>query len=127
MAEIIIARSAQEYTRVQRGRQLFAERGDEFRHDHGIWWIPSCSGSSVYGVRLGPVEVCECRGFGYRGSRCKHIVAASVAQAKSRACSCCGQRVLGRFTTEVTEDDGLLAWFPCDVLCGDCIASGYWA
>jgi hypothetical protein len=35
--------------------------------------------------------------------------------------------VLRRFTTEVSEDDGLLSWFPGDVLCADCIRTGFWA
>jgi hypothetical protein len=33
--------------------------------------------------------------------------------------------VLGRFTTEVTEEDELLSWFPGDVLCADCIRRGF--
>jgi hypothetical protein len=109
-----------------RGKQLFEERGDDFRHDHGVWWIPSEDGLRVYGVRLGPVEVCECKDHGFRHRACKHITAANIAQSKSVVCSCCGSRVLGRFTEEVTEDDGLLSWFPGDVLCADCIRAGYW-
>ncbi len=31
-----------------------------------------------------------------------------------------------RFTSEVREDDGLLSWFPGDVLCADCIRAGMW-
>ncbi len=127
MANTILAGSPQETTtRVERGRKLFEERGVEFRHEHGVWWVPSCTGTSVYGVRLGPVEVCECADFEYRSGLCKHVFAARIAQAKSRTCSCCGQRVLGRFTTEVSEDDELLSWFPGDVLCADCIRAGYW-
>ena len=129
MANTILAGSPQETTdrRIERGRKLFEERGVEFRHEHGVWWVPSCTGASVYGVRLGPVEVCECAHFEHRSGRCKHIVAASIAQAKSQIYSCCGQCVLGRFTTEVSESDGLLAWFPGDVLCADCIREGFWA
>ncbi len=126
MANTILAGSPQETTdRVERGRKLFEERAVEFRHEHGVWWVPSCTGASVYGVRLGPVEVCECADFEYRGGLCKHVYAARIAETKSRTCSCCGQRVLGRFTSEVSEDDGLLSWFPGDVLCADCIRNGY--
>ncbi len=127
MANTILAGSPQETTdRIERGRKLFEERGVEFRHEHGVWWVPSCSGVSVYGVRLGLVEVCECVGYEHRGRPCEHIVAASIAKAKSRKCSCCSQRVLGRFTTQVSEDDRLLSWFPGDVLCADCIRAGFW-
>ncbi len=107
--------------------RLFEERAVEFRHDHGVWWVPSCSGTSFYGVRLGPVETCECADFEYRGDPCKHVYAARIAESKSRVCSCCGHRVLGRFTTEVSEDDELLSWFVGDVLCADCIRAGFWA
>ncbi len=127
MANTILAGSPQETTtRVERGRKLFEERSVEFRHEHGVWWVPSCTGASVYGVRLGPVETCECADFEYRGGLCKHVYAARIAETKSRTCSCCGQRVLGRFTTEVHEDDELLSWFPGDVLCADCIRARFW-
>ncbi len=127
MANTILAGSPQETTeRLERGRQRFENRGVEFRHEHGVWWVPSCTGASVYGVRLGPVEVCECADFEHRGSRCKHIVAASIAQAKSGVCLCCGHRVLGRFLSEVAESDQLLSWFVGDAICADCIREGFW-
>ncbi len=127
MANTILAGSPQETTTyLQRGRQLFEERSVEFRHERAVWWVPSCTGVGFYGVRLAPVEVCECADFEHRGPRCEHIIAASIAESKSRVCSCCGHRVLGRFTTEVSEDDGLLSWFPGDVLCADCIRASFW-
>ncbi len=128
MIEQSLAQSTQESTssRVERGQELFAERGIEFRHERGAWLVPSENGIAFYEVRLSPIESCECAGRQHRGGRCKHIAAASRAQAKSRTCSCCGHRVLGRFLSEVTEDDGLLSWFVGDELCADCIRAGFW-
>jgi hypothetical protein len=71
--------------------------------------------------------VCECDDFKHRGEPCKHVHAATLAQSKSGTCSCCGQRVLSRFLSEVIEDDGLLSWFAGDELCGDCVKAGFWA
>ncbi len=128
MANTILAGSPQEThaSRIERGLRLFEKRGDEIRYvaPAGLWWVPNPSGG-FYAVSLDP-ERCECAGYEHRGRPCEHIVAASIAKAKSRVCSCCGQRVLGRFTTEVSEDDGLLSWFPGDVLCADCIRVGFW-
>ncbi len=128
MIETSLAYPAQETTtRAEHGRQLFEERGVEFRHERGAWLVPSENGGGFYEVRLSPIEVCECADFELGGPRCEHVAAAMIAQAKSRTCSCCGHRVLGRFTTEVSEDDQLLSWFPGDVLCADCIRAGFWA
>ncbi len=128
MADTILAGSPQEThgSRIERGLRLFEERSEEIRYvtPAGLWCVPSAS-SGFYGVSLNP-ERCECANYEHRGRPCEHIVAASIAKAKSRTCSCCGQRVLGRFTTEATEDDRLLSWYPGDVLCGDCIKEGYW-
>ncbi len=128
MANPIIAHSAQETTaRVEGGRELYAERAQEFRFEAGVWYVPCSSVEGrVYEVRLEPVEACECKDFEVRGEPCLHITAARIAHAKSRVCSCCRNRVLGRFLSEVTEEDGLLAWFVGDELCGDCIKDGYW-
>ena len=131
MAKFSVARSGQESTneRAERGRQLFRERSVQFRHERGAWLVPSENDADVgfYKVRLGPVEMCECAGFKHRGEPCQHIHAAALAQSKSGTCSCCGQRVLGRFLSEVKGDDNLLSWFAGDVLCADCIRAGFWA
>ena len=89
--------------------------------------MPSENGCAYYAVRLGPVETCECADYEHRGSKCKHIVSAAIAESKSGSCSCCGHKVLGRFLSEVQEDDGLLSWFVGDELCADCIRAGYWS
>ena len=88
--------------------------------------VPSANDAIVgfYEVRLGPVEVCECVDFEHRGEPCKHIHAAALAQSKSGTCSCCGQRVLGRFLSEVTEDDGPLSWFPSQEIYERCSKAG---
>ncbi|MBV9454267.1 MAG: hypothetical protein JOZ19_09140 [Rubrobacter sp.] len=54
----------------------------------------------------------------------KHVTAASIAQAKSVVCNCCGHRVLGRFASEVEENDGLLSWHPGQRICVDCVKGG---
>jgi hypothetical protein len=135
MAKPIIARSGQETKsraeRIVRAQRLFEEHAGEFVYRDGIWHVPSAAtnGTTTYEVTLQP-ERCECPAFEHAPKdgtpRCKHIIAASIAHAKSGVCSCCGQRVLGRFITEVNEDDGLLSWFPGDVLCADCIRAGFW-
>ncbi len=132
MSNTSLARPGEETNgRVERGRELYAERAHDFRFVSGVWFVPSAStGYRTYAVKLEPVESCECKDFEYRGhdyGPCKHIVAGRIAHAKSRVCSCCRRRLLGRFLSEVTEDDGLLAWYPGDALCGDCIRDGFWA
>ena len=131
MAKFSVARSGQESTdkRVEQGRELFSEHSVQFRHEHGAWLVPSANDAVVgfYKVRLGSVEVCECVDFEHNGEPCKHIHAAALAQSRSAPCSCCGHRVLGRFLSEVTEDDNLLSWFPGDGLCADCIQAGHWS
>jgi hypothetical protein len=128
MANSIIAHPAQEpNTRVERGRRLFEERYNEIEHLEGdVWSVPSGNLlTSAYLVRLGDTPACECKDFEYRHVTCYHQVAAQMAESKSRPCSCSRNRVLGRFLSEVTEDDGLLSWYPGDELCGDCIRDGY--
>jgi hypothetical protein len=120
MAKSSVARSEQESTdeRAERGRKLFKEHFVQFRHERGAWLVPAAND---------PVEVCECADFKHRGKPCQHIHAAVLAQNKSSTCSCCGQRVLGRFLSQVTEDEGLLSWFVGDMICADCIRAGYWS
>jgi hypothetical protein len=130
MAKSILAGSPRKLTAAAasaiRGIKLFEERSDDFRYRQGAWLIPSENGVGVYEVRLGPVETCECKDHGFRHRACTHITAANIAQSKSVVCSCCGLRVLGRYTTEVTEDGELLSWYPGDVLCGTCVRGGFW-
>ena len=118
-------------TRELRGITLFRDHADEIRFDpvEKVWLVPSQHelGTSVYEVVLGRRgESCECKDFEFRGEACKHILAATIARAKSTTCSCCGQRVSWKFVTEVQEDDELLAWFVGDRLCDDC-RPGHWA
>jgi hypothetical protein len=114
-------------TRVQRGRALYAAHADEIRFEHGSWLVPSGSVEGrFYAVRLGPVERCECADFAYRGAKCMHVTAATIARAKSTTCSCCGNRVPWRFVAEVQEEDELLSWFVGDHLCANCVCGGYW-
>jgi hypothetical protein len=128
MAKAIIAHPAQESTNsTQRGRDLYRERWQEFRFERGVWYVPSCTVEGrFYTVRLEPVESCECKDFEVRGQPCLHITTARIAHAKSRVCSCCRNRVLARFLSEVDEDDGLMSWFVGDEICADCIRAGYW-
>jgi hypothetical protein len=112
--------------RVLRGQRLFREHAEQFMWRRGTWFVPSENGVDYYAVRLGPVEVCECRDYEHRGGRCKHIHAASIAHAKSGVCSCCGHMVLNRFLSAAEEDDNLLSWFVGDALCADCIRAGFW-
>jgi hypothetical protein len=124
-----VARSGQEpQTRIDRGRDLYAERWTEFRFEHGSWFVPSTTVEGrFYAVRLGPVETCECSDHEHRGAQCLHVTAATIAKAKSTTCSCCGNRVPWRFVREVQEEHELLAWFVGDRLCADCVSGGYWA
>ena len=115
--------------RVLRGRQLFEERWNEIAHVAGDEWIVP-SGNQVTGtyvVKIGDSPSCECEDHTYRRVTCYHLVAAQIADSKSRTCDCCGARVLGMFLSEVTEDDKLLSWFVGDELCGDCVRAGYCA
>jgi hypothetical protein len=109
---------------------LFEERWHEFRCDRALrlWYVPSATveGRS-YAVRLKPAQRCESRAFEYREGPCKHILSLKLFKAKTTGCSCCGERVLWRFVTEVMEEHELLAWFPGDRICADCIRSRVWA
>ena len=86
MIERSLARPGTETnSREERGRELYCERGNEFRYlpHECVWLIPSAHAlTSVYEVRLGDEESCECADFGYNGhrQRCKHIVAARLAE-----------------------------------------------
>jgi hypothetical protein len=130
MAKTIIAHSAQETTtRLERGQKLFEERYNEIEHLEGdVWSVPSGNLlAGAYLVRLGDRPACECKDFEFRHVQCYHQITAREADSKSRTCACCRNRVLGRFLSEVTEEDGLLSWYVGDEICRDCIKRGFWA
>ncbi len=123
MAKSIIAHTAHQSTdkRIKRGQQLLRSAASS-SGERGAWFVPAENGIGFYEVRLSPIEFCECSDY----EHCKHIHAAVLAQSKSGTCSCCGHRVLGRFLSEVTEDDELLSWFVGDLICAECVRVGYW-
>jgi hypothetical protein len=128
MAVSSLPNAEQAQGRIARANALFTERVAEFRYENGTWYVPSATVEGrTYAVKLKPVESCECASFEYRGGPCKHIFATKFIKARTGVCSCCGERVLWRFLTEVMEEHELLAWFVGDRLCGDCIREGYWA
>jgi hypothetical protein len=118
------ASSREATTRVQRGRDLYAEHVDEIHFDpvEKVWLAPSQhDDTSVYEVVLGRRgESCECRDFEFRGEACMHILAATIAKAKTDTCNGCGDRFRHR-ELEVTEDHESLTWFPGDLLCPGCL------
>jgi hypothetical protein len=124
MAKSIIAHPAQESTtRIERGRKLFEEHGDQIWFDRRLrcWTVPSQhDGTSVYEVRLGREEVCECSDWMHRSPEggCKHTVAATLCKAKTFACCGCGDRFPNRELFEVPE--GHLTFFEGDALCEEC-------
>ncbi|MDP8951316.1 MAG: SWIM zinc finger domain-containing protein [Actinomycetota bacterium] len=97
MIEPSLAQPAPPTTREARGLALYREHADEIRYDaqERVWLVPSQSaGTSVYEVTIGPRgESCECIDFEFHGHQqpCKHIVAATIARAKSARCSGCGE------------------------------------
>jgi hypothetical protein len=117
---------------VWRGRGLFEAYRDELEYvGGGCWLIPS--GSDItkgYEVRVGSPRRpersrCECVGFQHH-NHCSHLICAELAHKKSAVCDGCGERKYWPQLREVYEDDGLLAWFPGDVLCDGCIGKGLW-
>jgi hypothetical protein len=122
-----IAQPGQEpQTRIERGRRLYAEHGDQIWFDRRLrgWIVPSQhDGTSVYEVRLSGAgeEECECKDFEYRSPAggCVHIIAASLRKAKTFACCGCGDRFPNLELVEVVGDDHL-TFFEGDALCGDC-------
>ena len=114
----------QSTTRVERGRDLYREHVAEITFEGDIWYVPSQHDlTSVYEVRLGRRgEDCECQDFETRHPEggCKHIIAATIARAKSRQCAGCGQRFPHREIIEVHEDHDSLVFFIGDPLCGSC-------
>jgi hypothetical protein len=124
MAVKSLAGSPQESTsRIERGRKLFEEHGDEIRFDpvEKVWLVPSQhDGTSIYEVRLGREEVCECSDWMHRSPEggCKHVIAATLAKAKTFKCEGCGDRFPNREMFQVPE--GHLTFFEGDALCREC-------
>ncbi len=102
-----------------RGRLLYEEHGASIKHLRGDTWLcPSGSEVAiVYEVRIGRAESCECIGFGYRGY-CSHVVAVTIANAKSDECAYCYRRAPGRYCYVVGAES--LTFYEGDVLCRKC-------
>ena len=124
MTEVSLAQESATTTRELRGLALFEEHGSEIRFEDGVWLVPSQHvGTSVYEVTLGRRgEFCECADFEVRHPEggCKHIVAATIARAKTAPCAGCGRRFKHGDLYEVREDHDSLTWFPGDFLCEGC-------
>ncbi len=133
MAEATIPNLQRTSTRESRGISLYERYQDEIRFDVDVrvWLVPSeGTGTSVYEVTIGHRgDVCECSDFveprrnRRLGDPCKHIIAATIARAKSAPCSGCPGRFPHRDLEEVTEDHASLTWFVGDRLCGGCLDS----
>jgi hypothetical protein len=109
-------------TRQQCGIALFRERGEEIEHVEGWRWrVPSCSGSGAYLVDL-RAESCECPDHPPEGEVCKHVVAATIARAKSADCPGCAKKVRRRYLRPVPEDHPTLGGL-VDELCKPCAVS----
>ena len=116
-----------------RGLGLFELHADEIHASYqggARWLVPSgTEAGKVYEVRVGSRPErhrCECVGF-QQHDHCSHHVAARRVARRSAVCDGCVVRRWWKNLTEVTEDDGLLAWFPGDRLCRTCIRAGAWA
>ena len=107
-------------TREQRGLELYREHASDIVFERGVWLVPSQHDStSVYEVSIGRRgESCECGDHGRRGATCKHIVAATVARAKTAPCSGCGERIPRRELVEAMED--ALGVFEGERFCRPC-------
>ena len=120
-----LAHPAPTTTREQRGLELYREHAGAIRFDAAQrgWLVPSTSdgGTSVYEVTIGRKgESCEARDFEFHGDRqpCKHIICATIARAKTAACSGCCERRPHRDLVEATEDD--LSVFAGERYCRPC-------
>jgi hypothetical protein len=124
MATETIAQPApQPPSRIDRGRQLYLELAEDIRYKQGVWYVPSQHDStSVYEVRLGRRESCECHDFDFRShiEPCKHVVAATIARAKTRQCAGCSKRFPRREMVEVHEEHDSLTFFVGDAVCASC-------
>jgi hypothetical protein len=106
-------------TREARGLRLAESRFDEIRPVSPVTWaVPSCSGLSVYLVKLRH-ESCTCPDYHRRELPCKHVYAALIVRAKTAECAGCGGRSRRRDMVEVLDED-LLTFFEGDQLCRVC-------
>ncbi len=120
MIETSVPKASRPDTRELRGLALYREHAEEITFSGGVWLVPSQhDATSVYEVSIGRRgESCECADFEHRGAACKHIVAATVAQAKTGRCDGCGGRFPRRDLFEVGDDH--LTFFEGDELCRPC-------
>jgi hypothetical protein len=112
-------------TRTQRGRDLYRQHADEITFEQGVWYVPSQHDStSVYEVRLGRRESCECIDYGLHGHEdhfaCKHIICATIARAKTRQCAGCSKRFPRREVVEVLDWHESLVFHEGDTVCAAC-------
>lgn len=132
MVETTIAQASRITTPdyIWRGRGLFETYHEDLRYlGAGHWLIPSGSQADKhYEVRVGirRPSTCECTGYQHHG-HCSHIVCAERAHKRSATCDCCGERRWWSHLHAVEESDGLLSWYPGDVICTSCAENGYWA
>ena len=114
-----LAQPALPSTRESRGLALYEEHRDEIRFSGGLWLVPSQNDvASVYEVRLGRRESCECRDFARHSEPCKHVFAATIARSKTRECAGCFGRFRGRDLFEVGGDH--LTFFEGEEFCHGC-------
>ena len=93
-------------TKGEKGKILARRYGGVDARLVGVWLVPSTSegGTSVFEVTLS-LESYECRDHEHRGPGCKHVVAATIARAKSARCSGCGERFPRRRLVEVGPEE----------------------
>jgi len=123
MASISVQRDERQSTHELRGLALYEGHGSEITFEDGVWLVPSQhDATSVYEVTLGRRgEFCECADFEHRGSSCKHVIAATIARAKTAPCAECGRRFWHRDLYPVPDGD--LTYFEGDELCYEHVAS----
>ena len=110
--------------RVLRGQKLYAEHAEEIRFEDGAWLVPSQHDATSYEVHLGRRgESCECADFERRGGSCKHVVAATIARAKTAPCAGCGGRFRYRELRPAPADN--LTFFEGELLCTEGCATGH--
>ena len=74
-------------TRELRGIALYRDHDDEITRVYPfVYRVPSCSGETFYTVHLAPRERCDCPDHGRHPElTCKHLAAATIKAAKTRA------------------------------------------